>query len=137
MIANITRFENPIPKKTSNRLFDCFPLAASGDRRRSINGRSPPSGSARISSTRCIPCQKKRYGEIVVPKTAIRTAMNDLDTWKCGTIVLKEDAHPGYLDEEQHHAVGQERHAQKLQYVGGEPERPRDQVRDQNGASQQ
>src|SRR5205814_3976968 len=40
--------------------------------------------AARISSTSEDACQKKRYGEIVVPKMATSAAMNSLLSSRCG-----------------------------------------------------
>jgi hypothetical protein len=60
MIANITKFENAIPKNTSNRLSRSFDLAADRSRRRRGTALVPPMSFWRISSTRFVVCQKNR-----------------------------------------------------------------------------
>jgi hypothetical protein len=74
MMANITMLENPMPKKTSKRLSACFVRASAFVRFGNGSGSLPPAVSARRSSRRSMFCQKKRYGEIVVPSTAIKIA---------------------------------------------------------------
>jgi hypothetical protein len=75
IMANITALERAMPVKTSKRLVRTFSEASRGGRRRRGTARLPPSGSSRISSTRCRLCQKNRYGEMVVPRTATNRDM--------------------------------------------------------------
>ena len=74
MMANMTRLENVMPTKTSSLLVRCLRWARAGLWRLRGCALAPPSGSSRISSRRCALCQKKRYGEMVVPSTATRSA---------------------------------------------------------------
>ena len=75
LVANITMFDNATPVNTSKRLVSSFDFPARRVRRRSGTARSPPRSSSCMSSTRCMDCQKNRYGEIVVPSTATSNAM--------------------------------------------------------------
>ena len=63
MIANITVTPDPMPSTTSPRIADMCPRVGVG---------TPP--SAVISSTSSAPCQKNRYGEMVVPNSAMTAA---------------------------------------------------------------
>ena len=74
MIANMTTLEMPMPVNTSKRLVDNFFAAPARDRSFSAIGFSPPAVSSRMSSMRCMLCQKNRYGEIVVPSTPTKSA---------------------------------------------------------------
>src|SRR3982074_3778539 len=48
---------------------------------------APAAGSALSSSTSCDACQKKRYGLMVVPKTATTTVRYSAVSAKCGETV--------------------------------------------------
>ena len=48
--------------------------------------------SARSSSTSCAACQKKRYGEMLVPRIPTSTDRYSLDHWISGTNVARSTA---------------------------------------------
>lgn len=70
MIANMTTWEKVIPENTSRRASWSLRRRARCGRSSRDTALSPPRSSLRSSSTRCPDCQKKRYGEIVVPRIA-------------------------------------------------------------------
>lgn len=74
-IENITMLEKAMPENTSRRLVRFLNAARAWLRFLRGVGSSPPSGSSRISSRRLALCQKNKYGEIVVPSMATRSAM--------------------------------------------------------------
>jgi hypothetical protein len=86
----LTRFEKNIPVKTSVRAV----RKSSSD----VASHSSPTGFpfARRSSTFREACQKKRYGEMVMPKIPTKVARNRLDLstrWKI--VALKTDSQSG------------------------------------------
>jgi hypothetical protein len=107
MMANMTRLDRAIPVKTSKRLVRCLPLAPRVVRRSSGTGSSPPASSARISSTRLAVCQKNRYGEIVVPRTANQQLEVVLGPGHVRDDGVDSDAGPRHVGGEQDHNVGQ------------------------------
>ena len=87
MMGNMTTLENPTPKNTSKRLRRNFDAAAERPRQRSGTALLPPMSSSRISSTRFAVSQKNRFGEMVVPNTAmsrIKWFFVELDVWDHG-----------------------------------------------------
>ncbi len=92
MMKNITRLEKAIPVRTSTR------AARSSESR---SPRRPRSGLvaplAVSSSTSEDACQKKRYGEMVVPKTATRAMTKSFESSKCGmTVALSTSSSGGW-----------------------------------------
>jgi hypothetical protein len=80
MMANMTSTPDDIPATTSPRMARNCPTASPSDA-----VRSP---SCFNSSTSSLVCQKKRYGEMVVPKSAINAAIAVLLKDKPGEKIL-------------------------------------------------
>ena len=83
-IANITPTAEIIPEPTSTRIA-----------RSCASATGPTWGWTRPSSTSSLACQKKRYGEIVVPNTAIRAATYVRSPWNRGRNVFRATSAQG------------------------------------------